>query len=172
MLTPRVLAAAIVATGAGAAIFLASGQQPAAPAQPASGPVPVAIPPAVTEAVPTPHPAVPAAERVPPSSMPSTTPAARPAPKRASAPATPTPTPAPKPKRPAAARQAPPVTSQQQPRPADTEPNGTGGWQLPACYDPSCVADPNQGTGTQALNAGPLGQAGIVNTIADLIGRH
>lgn len=165
MLNPRALAAAVVATGAGAVIYLATGQQAARPA-PAADPVPVAIPPAVTE-VPNPRPVVPAAQQ--PAVSPTVPPSTRPAPKRASAVPAPTTKAAEQPKRAAARTTTPPTT--QQPRPADTEPNGTGGWQLPACYDPSCAADPSHGTGTEALNAGPLGAAGIVNTIAALIGR-
>lgn len=165
------LAATALAVGAGAVVFLSTGQNPASPAPRAPfEPVPVAIPPAVTE-VPSVHPAVPVVQRPAPPSTVVPAPVVQPIPKQASTPPAPARKVAPQPKRAAA-----PVTTQQ-PEPADTEPNGSGGWQLPACYDPSCVAQPEaygpeQGSGTQALNAGPLGQEGIVNTIAGLIGVH
>lgn len=179
MLNHRALAAAVVATGAGAVIFLSTGQTPASttPSAPFV-PVPVVLPPTATE-LPSANPAVPAAEHVAPPVVPSAAPTTSSTPAPAVVPSkrvVPTPAPvrtaAPLPKRFSA--QSTPV---QQPQSAGTEPNGTGGWQLSACYDESCVAksapaDPNQGTGTQTLNAGPLGQLGIVNDIADLIGWH
>lgn len=168
MLNPKALAVAVAAVGAGAVLVLSTGQDPVTATTPAVGPVPVAIPPAVSEVPPT-HAAVPAAERVaapstaaPAPSVQSTSkaaqakpaPATKAAPKRATVPSR--------------------AAVQQQPQPAGTEPNGTGGWQLPACYEESCVAqnDPVHGTGTEALNAGPFGLAGIVNIIPGLLGGH
>lgn len=176
MLNRRTLALAVVATGAGAVLFLSTGQNvdssPRAPFEPvpAAG-QPVQVPATVTEAPVQAKPVM-AVEEPPPPSTPASAPAAQPAPKRHAAVSTPARKVAP---RAATVQQAP---AQQQPQPADTEPNGTGGWQLPACYEESCVAplsaqdDPAQGTGTEALNAGPLGLLGIVNAIPALLGGH
>lgn len=159
MLNHRALAAAIVATGAGAVVFLSSGQDIAAPATPGAGPVPVAIPPSVTE-IPSVDPVVPAAKRVLPPSTAAPAPSVQPTPKRASTATTPTAKTPAKPKRTVTPRAAAPST--QQPQPADTEPNGTGGWQLPACYEESCVAPWSAHSEAAAFDPGPLDLLGIV----------
>ena len=166
MLNHRALAAAIVATGAGAVVFLSSGQDLAAPAAPGAGPVPVAIPPSVTE-IPSVDPVVPAAKRVSPSTA-APVPPTRPAPKRASTTTAPAPKTATAPKRVVAPRAAAPST--QQPQPADTEPNGTGGWQLPACYEESCVAPRSAQSESAASDPSPLELLGIVITLPGLLG--
>jgi hypothetical protein len=170
MLNHRTLAAAIVATGAGAVIFLSTGQESVSPATPDAGPVPVAIPPAVTE-IPSAHPAVPAAEHVPAPSTATPSPSTQPAPKRQPVASTPTRKAPPKPK----AIAPPTTTAPQQPQPADTEPNGTGGWQLPACYEESCVA-PQAQTRAAPANASP-GLLGftldtVAGVVAGLLGGH
>jgi len=157
MLNPRALAAAVVAVGAGAVLFLSTGQESANPATP--GPVPVAIPPSVTE-VPRVHPAVPAAERVSPPSTAAQAPSARPSAVRTPAAPAPVWKAAPAPKQAA----APSTAVQQQPQPAGTEPNGTGGWQLPATVEPPCDA----GQTAQVADAGPLAE--VVSLVPDLLG--
>lgn len=167
MLNPRVLALAVVATGAGAVIFLSTGQELASPATPAAGSVPVVIPSSVTE-IPSVDPVVPAAKRVLPPSTVAPAPSVQPTPKRASTAAASAAKAPAKPKRPAAPRAAAPTT--QQPRPADTEPNGTGGWQLPACYEESCVAPRSAQGENAASDPNPLELLGIVITIPGLLG--
>jgi hypothetical protein len=163
MLNHRTLAAAIVATGAGAVIFLSTGQESVSPATPAAGPVPVVIPPAVTE-IPSVHPAVPAAEHVPAPSTSTPTPSTQAAPKHQPVASTPTRKAAPKLK----AVAPPATTAPQQPQPADTEPNGTGGWQLPACYEESCVAPQSQTRAASAnTSSGLLGST--LDTVADVV---
>lgn len=163
MLNRRALAAAVVATGAGAVVFLSSGQSPATSPPPGGyGPVPVqpvGLPPLVTEA-PTPRP-VEAVQR--PAAPSSTHPT----------PTNPTPTPTARPVatqspsatavKPAARRPA--VQSAPVHQPAGTEPNGTGGWQLPTSSKPSCAAS------TQAApDAAPLTVLDIVKGLPGLIG--
>jgi hypothetical protein len=163
MLNHRTLAAAIVATGAGAVIFLSTGQESISPATPGAGPVPVAIPPAVTE-IPSVHPAVPAAEHVPAPPTTTPTPSTQAAPKRQPAASAPTRKTAPKLK-----AIAPPTTSApQQPQPGGTEPNGTGGWQLPACYAESCVA-PQAQTRAAPASTQPSLLGSTLDTVAGVV---
>lgn len=180
MLNHRALAAAIVATGAGAVVFLSSGQDIAAPATPGAGPVPVAIPPSVTE-IPSVDPVVPAAKRVLPPPTVAPAPSVQPTPKRASTAAPPAAKAPAKPKRTAAPR-----SSTQQP-PAYTEMDLGNGWTAycsngylqpdgscssrPEGYHPAPAPadDPCSGTGTECLNA-TLGQLGIWNGIPGLLG--
>lgn len=175
MLNHRALAAAVLATGAGAVLFLSTGQDPVAPVMTGAGPVPIVIPPAVTE-IPSADPIAPAAERVAPSAQPVAP---------SGAPVTPSPG---KP----AVRTTPPVANsqgvprsvpraltprattapatQQQPQPADTEPNGTGGWQLPACHKDSCVAPRSAQSEGAASDPGSLELLGIVISLPGLLG--
>lgn len=149
MLNHRALAAAVLATGAGAVLFLSTGQDPVAPVMTGAGPVPIVIPPAVTE-IPSADPVAPAAERVAPSAQPVAPsgapvtpspgkPAVRTTPPVANSQGVPRSVPRSVPRALTPRATTAPAT-QQQPQPAGTEPNGTGGWQLPACYQDSCVA--------------------------------
>lgn len=173
MINPRIgLAAVTLAVGAGAVVFLSTFSPQAGGNVPALGPVPVVPSPVGLPAPVEPVRLVPAA--APPlSTVPSPTTSARQAAPKVGKSAGRT---APAPTK---ARQAPeslsiPEPIQQQPQPTGTDPNGSGGWQLPVCYKESCVAQPEtrsaqQGAGTQSLNS-TLGQLPIVGTIADLIG--
>jgi hypothetical protein len=180
MLNPKALAVAALATGAGAVIFLSSGQDLASPATPAGvgGPVPVAIPPRVSE-VPSAHPVIPAAERVAPPSTAVPAPVTPPTAKRPSTATTPTRKAAPKPK-----RTATPRATAQQP-PAYSEMDLGNGWTAycsngylqpdgscssrPEGYHPAPTpaADPCSGTGTECLNAT---MPGLYNGIPGLMG--
>lgn len=176
MLNPRALAAAVVATGAGAVLFLGTASEPASPAPATGGPVPVAIPPAATVVpeVPTTHPAVPAALPVVPpvTSAPSTPapvtkrPSTATAPKKA----------APKPKRTARATptQVPPSYSEMDLGNGWSaycsngylQPDGSCSSQ-PGGYHPPAASDPCTGTGTECLNAT---MPGLYNGIPGLMG--
>ena len=176
MLNPRALALAVVATGAGAVLFLSTGQEPANSVPTGGGPVPVAIPPVATE-VPTTHPAVPAVQRAVEPSTAAPAPSVQPTPKRATATPAPTRKAAPKPK-----RSSTPAPSQP---PAYSEMDLGGGWTAycsngylqpdgsctsqPGGYHPPAASDPCSGTGTECLNA-TLGQLGIYNGIPGLMG--
>lgn len=170
MLNPRALAAAVVATGAGAVLFLGTASEPARPEPATGGPVPVAIPPVATE-VPTTHPAIPAAvpERPTAAPKPVDTPKPPPATRKPAGRAAQAPK-----KAQVTPRQQPSPSTPVQPQPAGVEPNGSGGWQLPACYDVACqetayAANPCTGTGTECLDS-TLGQLGIANPVPGLIG--
>lgn len=180
MLNHRALALAVLATGAGAVIFLSSGQELASPATPAAGPVPVVIPPSVTE-IPSADPVLPAAKRVLPPSTVAPAPSVQPTPKRQQAASTPTAKASPKPKRtatPRATAQQPPAYSEMDLGNGVTaycsngylQPDGSCS-SRPEGYHPAPApaSDPCSGTGTECLNA-TLGQLGIYNGIPGLMG--
>lgn len=172
MLNPRALAAAVVATGAGAVLFLGTASEPASTEPAGAGPVPVAIPPVATE-VPTTHPAVPAALPVVPPVTSRTSPP--PATKRPSTTTAPKKA-APKPKRTAKATpsQVPPSYSEMDLGNGWTaycsngylQPDGSCSSQ-PGGYHPPAASDPCTGTGTECLNAT---MPGLYNGIPGLMG--
>jgi hypothetical protein len=124
------LVAAALGAGAGAVIFLSTigprggDTVPVGPVTPVSLPSIVVTVPAPATAAPVTQAFAPATSTIagqatPPAAKPQVTSRRRvaPAPRRFAA-------------------QAPTT----QPQPAGTDPNGSGGWQLPACYEESCVA--------------------------------
>lgn len=174
MLNPRALAAAVVATGAGAVLFLGTASETASPQPATGGPVPVAIPPVATE-VPTTHPAVPAALPVVPPVTSATAPP--PAAKRPST------TTAPKKATPKPRRTATPRATASQVPPSYSEMDLGNGWTAycsngylqpdgscssqPGGYHPPAASDPCTGTGTECLNAT---MPGLYNGIPGLMG--
>lgn len=130
MINRAILGAAVVAAGAGAVIFLSTA--PSSARTPAVPAVQVVYVPATVTQAPTAMATLKAAEQPALAPKAAVAPAAQSSSKRAVK--APAPVRKAAPQQPAA--QLAPV--QQQPQPAGTEPNGTGGWQLPACYDPSC----------------------------------
>lgn len=166
------LAAAALAVGAGAVVFLSTnspqpvgnvggfGPVPVELAPPTGLPdtarplrvVPAAVTPSTSNAAPAP--AIPARQIAPPSSTSARRATPAPAPRRAQ-------TPANSQRTPSSAQSGSSAPTQQQPQPAGTEPNGTGGWQLPACYQESCVAPASTQAAPQerASDSGLLGDA-------------
>jgi hypothetical protein len=181
MITPRTgLAAAALAVGAGAVVFLSTNSPQPGDIVPAAPPAAVQLP-AIVEPVQL----VPAAAPVAPSTTP--------APKAVDTPSTPRPVAKP------AGRAAPtPTKAQATPRrtakaptqaapPAHSEMDLGNGWSAycnngylqpdgscssrPEGYHPTPAADPCTGTGTECLNA-TLGELGIYNGIPGLMGGH
>lgn len=128
MINRAILGAVAVAAGAGAVIFLSTG--PSSAPTPAIPAVQVVYVPATVTQAPTATAALKAAEQPAAAPKVAIAPAPQANPKRAVK--------APAPVREAAPQQPTAQLAPVQPQPAGTEPNGTGGWQLPACYDPSC----------------------------------
>jgi hypothetical protein len=180
MINPRTgLAAAALAVGAGAVVFLSTNSPQAGDTLPAAPPVAVQLP-AVVE----PIRLVPAAAPVSPSATPApkavAPPTTRPVGKSAGR-ATPTPT-----KAQATPRRTAKPSTQAAP-PAHSEMDLGNGWSAycnngylqpdgscssrPEGYHPTPASDPCSGTGTECLNA-TLGELGIYNGIPGLMGGH
>lgn len=174
MLNPRVLALAAAGVGAGAVMFLTSGQN--VDSSPAGPPAqPVAVPPVVTEAPPAAKPVM-AAQKPAPASAPSTAPSARPS---ASHPvAKPVPSRKATPKRAATPSTLPPAYSETDLGDGWTaycsngyqQPDGSCSSRPEGYRPPAAPANnPCSGTGTECLNA-TLGPLGIYNGIPGLLG--